>query len=157
MKLEPKNNCPLNNFDPCKELECAWFMRIAGANARTGEMMDSWGCAIPWVPILLVENTQQQKSTASNASSFVSQHQEFLRNAELQSEAEQCRLNVHQRAQENRGRGTILSYGPVQKEFKKWCHSKKFSNNETVNAAKLLTFLVNEVVDRASRKGATGK
>lgn len=83
MKLEPKNNCPLNNFEPCKELECAWFMRVAGANARTGELMDQWGCAVAWVPILLVENTQQQKTTAAAVESF---RNEMVKSSQLNHE-----------------------------------------------------------------------
>ena len=80
MKLEPKGNCPLNNFEPCKELECAWFMRVAGMNTRTGENMDQWGCAVPWIPILLVENTQQQKGTSSAVEAF---RNEMLRANEM--------------------------------------------------------------------------
>lgn len=70
MKIEPKNNCPLNNFEPCKELECAWFMKIRGANPNTGEELDDWGCAMSWLPVLLIENSQQQRSTGAAVESF---------------------------------------------------------------------------------------
>ena len=32
MKLEIKDNCPLNNFKKCKQLECAWFVQMKGTN-----------------------------------------------------------------------------------------------------------------------------
>ena len=70
MKIEPKNNCPLNNFEPCKELECAWFMKIRGLNPNTGEEVDEWGCAVTWLPFLMIENSQQQRSTSSAVESF---------------------------------------------------------------------------------------
>jgi len=45
MKIEAKANCPLNNFEPCKQLECAWFLKIRGTNPNTGEDVDDWGCS----------------------------------------------------------------------------------------------------------------
>ena len=70
MKIEPKMNCPLNNFDPCKQLDCAWFMQVRGTNPNTGEPIDDYGCAIAWMPVLLIENSQQQRQTGSAVESF---------------------------------------------------------------------------------------
>jgi len=70
MKIAPKTNCPLNNFEPCKELECAWFTQIRGHNPNTGADVDEWGCAISWLPILMIENSQQQRSTGAAVESF---------------------------------------------------------------------------------------
>lgn len=70
MKISPKTNCPLNNFEPCKELECAWFTQIRGHNPNTGAELDEWGCAISWMPILMIENSQQQRSTGAAVESF---------------------------------------------------------------------------------------
>jgi len=70
MKIEPKANCPLHNFEPCRQLECAWFLKIRGANPNTGEDVDDWGCSMSWLPILLIENSQQQRSTGAAVESF---------------------------------------------------------------------------------------
>lgn len=70
MKLESKANCPLNNFEPCKQLECAWFIKMRGNNPNTGEDVDEWACSIAWLPILLIENSQQQRSTGAAVESF---------------------------------------------------------------------------------------
>lgn len=70
MKIEPKNNCPLDNFNPCRQLECAWFLKIAGKNPNTGAEIEDWGCAIAWLPILTIENSQQQRSTGAAVESF---------------------------------------------------------------------------------------
>lgn len=70
MKIEAKTNCPLNGFEPCKQLECAWFMKIRGANPNTGEEVDEWGCAMAWLPVLMIENSQQQRQTGAAVESF---------------------------------------------------------------------------------------
>ena len=70
MKIEPKNNCPLDGFKPCRELECAWFLKVVGKNPNTGAEIDDWGCAMAWMPILTIENSQQQRQTGAAVESF---------------------------------------------------------------------------------------
>ena len=70
MKIEPKNQCPLDNFNPCRQLDCAWFLQIRGANPNTGEDTDEWGCSMSWMPILMIENSQQQRQTGAAVESF---------------------------------------------------------------------------------------
>lgn len=70
MKIEAKTGCPLNKFKPCKQLECAWFIQLRGTNPNTGQEIDEWGCAIAWQPILMIENSQQQRQTAAAVESF---------------------------------------------------------------------------------------
>lgn len=70
MKIEPKNQCPLNNFEPCKQLDCAWFLKIRGTNPNTGQDIDDWGCAVAWMPILLIENSQMSRQTGAAVESF---------------------------------------------------------------------------------------
>jgi hypothetical protein len=70
MKITPKSNCPLDNFNPCRQMECAWFMQIRGKNPNTGEDLDEWACAVSWLPILLIENSQQQRQTGAAVESF---------------------------------------------------------------------------------------
>jgi hypothetical protein len=70
MKLESKSQCPLNNFEPCKQLECAWFLKLRGNNPNTGEPIDEWGCSIAWMPVLLIENSQMGRQTGAAIESF---------------------------------------------------------------------------------------
>lgn len=70
MKIEAKDNCPLNGFKPCMKIECAWFMKITGHNPNTGETIDDWGCAVVWNPMLLIENSQMQRQTGAAVESF---------------------------------------------------------------------------------------
>ena len=80
MKIEPKNNCPLDNFNPCRQLDCAWFLKIAGKNPNTGEDIDDWGCSMAWLPIMMIENSQQQRSTGAAVESF---RNEMVKNNEV--------------------------------------------------------------------------
>lgn len=70
MKLEVKSNCPLNNFEPCKQLDCAWFVQMRGTDPNTGKEVDDYACAIAWTPMLLVENAAQSRQTGSAVESF---------------------------------------------------------------------------------------
>jgi hypothetical protein len=70
MKIEPKHNCPLDNFNPCRQMECAWFIQVRGHNPNTGKEVDEWACSMAWTPILLIENSQQQRQTGAAVESF---------------------------------------------------------------------------------------
>lgn len=70
MKIEPKSNCPLDGFKPCRQLDCAWFMKVRGENPNTGEEIDDYGCSMAWLPVLMIENSQQQRQTGAAVESF---------------------------------------------------------------------------------------
>lgn len=69
MKLKPGNFCPLIQAD-CKGLECSWFTQVRGHNPNTGEDVDEWACAVNWLPMLMIENSQQQRQTGAAVESF---------------------------------------------------------------------------------------
>lgn len=69
MQVKPSNFCPLIKED-CKGLGCSWFMQVRGKNPNTGQDVDEWGCAIAWMPVLLIENSQQQRQTGAAVESF---------------------------------------------------------------------------------------
>jgi len=70
MQLDVKHNCPLNGFEPCKQLDCAWFVKLAGTDPNTGKPVDEFGCAMAWMPMLLIENAQQSRQTGAAVESF---------------------------------------------------------------------------------------
>ena len=73
--------CPIVG-DKCMEHGCEWYIQVQGTNPQTGAMMDKWGCSISFLPILLIENSQQQRQTAASIDSFRNemsrQNQELL-------------------------------------------------------------------------------
>tara|TARA_R100000388_G_scaffold23018_1_gene17495 strand:- start:3139 stop:3360 length:222 start_codon:yes stop_codon:yes gene_type:complete len=45
-------------------------MKIAGTNPNDGQPTEEWGCAMAWLPILLIENAQQSRQTGAAVESF---------------------------------------------------------------------------------------
>ena len=70
MKLTVKDNCPLDNFNPCRQFECAWFMEVKGTNPNTGEEANEWGCAMAFMPLMMMSNAQQSRQTGAAVESF---------------------------------------------------------------------------------------
>lgn len=70
MKLEIDPNCPLDNFNPCRQTKCAWFMKVVGKNPNTGDPLEDWGCAMTWLPALTIENSNMQRQTGAAVESF---------------------------------------------------------------------------------------
>lgn len=66
--------CPLLK-KPCIEHQCEWFIHLVGMNPQTGQPTDEWGCSIKWLPVLLVENSQQQRQTAASVDKVANQVQ----------------------------------------------------------------------------------
>lgn len=69
MEMKPGNFCPLIKND-CVGLKCSWFTQLRGTNPNTGQEVDNWSCAISWLPMLLIENSQQQRQTGAAVESF---------------------------------------------------------------------------------------
>lgn len=74
MELKTVLTCPLGA--KCEEIKdnaihrCVWFQTFAGTNPTTGESVDEKGCAMAWLPILMIENSKQQRSTSVAVESF---------------------------------------------------------------------------------------
>lgn len=69
MELKRGNKCPMLKKD-CIQTECAWFICIAGKNPNTGEEKQDWGCAMAWLPVLMIENSLMQRQTGAAVESF---------------------------------------------------------------------------------------
>ncbi len=69
MKLEQSKFCPLIK-DNCKELGCSWFTQLRGRHPQTGESIDEWGCAMTWLPVLMIENTKEATGVSASIDSF---------------------------------------------------------------------------------------
>ena len=98
MKLEVKDNCPLNNFEPCKKFECAWFINVRGSDPQTGEYIDSWACSMSMLPTLMIENAQKSAQTGAAVESFRNEMVKANENAqklfEQSTTAQISRLNT---------------------------------------------------------------
>jgi hypothetical protein len=56
-----EKTCPLGHT--CDK--CLWMTKLRGINPQSGQEVDSEGCAIAFLPILLIENSQKQHQTAA--------------------------------------------------------------------------------------------
>lgn len=69
MELKRENWCPLIKKE-CVGLKCTWFIKVEGYDMNTGKRVDDWNCAISWLPMLLIENSGQQRQTGAAVESF---------------------------------------------------------------------------------------
>jgi hypothetical protein len=69
MQVKQGSYCPLIKKD-CIGLKCAWYTHVRGMNPNTGQEVDEWSCAINWLPMMIIENSQQQRSTGAAVESF---------------------------------------------------------------------------------------
>ena len=69
MKIEQGKFCPLIGKD-CIGLQCSWFTQVRGMHPQTGEETDEYGCAVTWLPLMLIENSGQQRRTGAAVESF---------------------------------------------------------------------------------------
>ena len=69
MKVEQGTYCPLLK-KKCIGNKCMWFSKIQGTDKNTGQHVEDWQCAISLIPMLLVENSGQQRATGAAVESF---------------------------------------------------------------------------------------
>ena len=69
MQIKNGTFCPLIKED-CIGLQCAWFTKVAGYDTNTGKEVEEWQCAVAWMPLLMVENSGQQRQTGAAVESF---------------------------------------------------------------------------------------
>jgi len=50
--------------------KCQLWVQIIGSNPNTGEALNRWACADSWMPLLTIENSQQQRQTGAAVESF---------------------------------------------------------------------------------------
>jgi hypothetical protein len=67
--FDPDGKCPLLN-KKCIKHQCVWYNMLQGKHPQTGMDVQEWGCSIAWIPLLLVENSQQILSTTAATESF---------------------------------------------------------------------------------------
>ena len=61
--------CPLMG-SPCIEHKCAWYIQVIGKNPQSGATFPEWGCSLSWLPVLLIENSQQTRYAGAAIDSF---------------------------------------------------------------------------------------
>lgn len=72
-------HCPLLKKS-CIEQKCRWYIQLLGKHPQKDGPVPEWGCAVEWLPILLIENAQQTRHFAAATESA---RNESVKNAEI--------------------------------------------------------------------------
>jgi hypothetical protein len=67
----------------CIEHRCRWFVQVLGAHPQTGDALDRWGCAVEFLPLLLLENTKYAREQVGHLSSGNELNKQAMRSAAL--------------------------------------------------------------------------
>ena len=75
MLPDAKVKCPATGFKTsCRAIvskhDCPKFVKIVGTNPNDGQKVDKFGCVDSFLPMLLIENSQQQRATGAAVESF---------------------------------------------------------------------------------------
>ena len=54
----------------CQKHDCQKYMMVQGKDPNNGQDVNRWDCSDNFVPMLLIENSQQQRSTGAAVESF---------------------------------------------------------------------------------------
>lgn len=57
-------------FDMVTKCKCRKWVQILGTNPQTGEDLSRWDCVDTLMPMLMIENSQQQRQTGAAVESF---------------------------------------------------------------------------------------
>jgi len=90
-----KKICPLIKKE-CLGYGCEFYIHLIGLNPQTGVQEDKWGCAVNFLPILLIENAQVSRQTTASTDKVASEvrkhHATFF--AALNDDAKQRLLDA---------------------------------------------------------------
>jgi len=67
-KPDAETTCPYTGHNKlCKELfmNCPKWIQIIGHDPNTGQEVNKYMCQDSWMPLLTIENSQQQRQTAA--------------------------------------------------------------------------------------------
>lgn len=72
-------DCPLGakceevkteNGKPPVLYRCPWYTQVRGLDPNTGKEIDHWGCAIAWMPTLLINTANESRKTTAATEDF---------------------------------------------------------------------------------------
>jgi hypothetical protein len=75
MLPDKKVKCPYTGFtktcfDGVTKHSCPKWIHVMGSDPNTGESVNRYACSDSWMPMLLLENSQQQRQTGAAVESF---------------------------------------------------------------------------------------
>ena len=49
---------------------CPWYVQVRGFDVNTGQEIDNWGCAIAWMPTLMINTANESRKGVAATESF---------------------------------------------------------------------------------------
>lgn len=49
---------------------CPWYIMVRGTDINTGKEIDDWGCAIAWMPTLMINTANESRKGVAATESF---------------------------------------------------------------------------------------
>lgn len=49
---------------------CPWYVQVRGFDVNTGQEVDNWGCAIAWMPTLMINTANESRKGVAATESF---------------------------------------------------------------------------------------
>jgi hypothetical protein len=62
--------CPLMGGKPCMRDGCTFWIKLRGTHPQTGAPVDEHDCSFRWMPVLMIEGTQQTRQAGAAIESF---------------------------------------------------------------------------------------
>lgn len=74
-KKKPSNECKDFSHCPligglCIQKKCAFYTKVQGKDPQSEKIYDEWKCAIVWLPIMLIENSQMTRQGTATVQNF---------------------------------------------------------------------------------------
>lgn len=76
---------------------CPWYVEIRGIDHNTGKDTENWGCAIAWMPALMINTANESRKGVAATESF---RNEMVRQGEQTQQAMLAAANFTNRKQE---------------------------------------------------------
>jgi len=54
----------------CIEHQCSWYTCVRGIDVNTGKEIDDYGCAVAWLPMLMINAANESRKTCAATESF---------------------------------------------------------------------------------------
>ena len=72
--MDVSYSCPLGNecetAQDNKIIRCAWYTKMVGKDPTSNKEYEEWGCAIAWMPTMMVEMSQTNRGQTAALESF---------------------------------------------------------------------------------------
>ena len=143
-----KEFCPLIK-KKCVEHDCKFYIQVMGKHPQTGQDVNNFDCAISWLPVLLIEGSQQTRHTGAAIESFRNEM------VNIQSDFAEVAIDQESRRKLKEGLYPPNHRSDRQREFEEYAKSTPLIDKYSVmngktqdsNEGQVSTKVIKEITD----------